>query len=245
MRNGQHTEPGWRGTVARLRAGRWGWFILVAVGLWRLLETLGTLDFARTYWTKFSPDLIGTWLIDHATSNTLQIVLVVTGLSWVIVALYLPKKIKPESRSELVRQHDEARLLVRQLRGELQVKDQRIKELTPPERVFFNSHGFCWQMTRYFFEKYDEIDTPNDLHLDYCIRGPFCPECGRNLRIDSPGSQDRSITVGCPCGVDRAGGGSLILLRRMQREIYKEAQRLTRYGKDLPAGSCAKPPKIQ
>lgn len=221
-----------------MRAGRWGWFILALIGLWRAVEAWGTLDFLSTRWTELSPGIRG-WL----TSGALQVVLVVGGVAWVVVAPYLPSRPKRLTREELGRQRDEALLEVQQLRGEVELLRQQVKERALPERVFFHHPPYCWELTRYFFEKYDEIDTPLDLQLDYSVRGPFCPACGRNLRIDEPGSP-YTIAAGCLCGFGTDAPGNTAILHRMQREIYKEAQRLTRHGKDLPAGPCAKPPKL-
>lgn len=221
----QRVVSRWDRARSRLRAGRWGGLVVVAGLLWRGLEAWGTLDFLGTRWINLSPGL-REWL----TPGTLQVVLVLVGVAWVVVALYLPAKPK---RAELVKQRDEARLEAQQLRGELDVAKQQIKELTPPEKAFFEYRPYCWELTRYFLENYDKLDAPNEMHLDYSLRGPFCPECGRNLRIDTQGSL-YSIAAGCPCGFDYGGDRSLVALRNMQREIYKEAQRLKRHGKACP-----------
>jgi hypothetical protein len=113
----------------------------------------------------------------------------------------------------------------------------------------------CWEIMPEFFKDYLRVENPSSGTLDSWIKGPFCPKCGRPLRLEPPQDSPQVNPHGGelfilenPCeGCKQIFREPFIVgdqrveaekFRDRVREVYKEARRLTRMKKSLPSGSC-------
>ncbi len=114
---------------------------------------------------------------------------------------------------------------------------------TTPQAIFL--FDLCWDIQPDMWKPdYRRIPDPAGATLDRVIIGPRCPKCTRSLKAKDPnvrewlvGGPIYRIENPCPrCGrTAKEYGGTFVDL---QREVYKEADRLISRGERFPSGLC-------
>jgi len=109
----------------------------------------------------------------------------------------------------------------------------------PPDFYPFSHFDVDWEIMPHFLSAFRTVENPSRGSLDEFIKGPFCPQCHRLLRLAIEGTWLSAgvppiykVENPCPtCGRRHPDPNiQQFDLHEIKAEVYKEAQRLARDG---------------
>jgi hypothetical protein len=234
--------------LLRIRSrGFLGRLLVVLATFWWLTDQVSRLDFLLGKLAASKPLLGAAWAwFKSVPSGIYQTAMFVAGLAWTWWTWRHPRPIPVATdsvRMELgpptpaVPPKADREGSAPITSGRPLVRDT-VHTPTPSRTILM--FDVCWEISpKMWNPTYREIQTPSPDTLDRIIFGPNCLKCSRVLRISEPavGGPVYKIENPCPrCGRSvRTFPGSFVDL---QREVYKEVDRLIRRDEVLPAGGC-------